>query len=305
LKKIGFITILLFHFIYAEGQSFSFNNFNLFLSSNFLEDGSVTNTGLGYNYTDVLNGRINFRYTSISKNEELLNVQDSLNAVDEKLLEVFLLPIGYYFYKTDKGNLWVGGGFYYENDKLSEKGFFNMPSLESLNPPKERVNSYTNDFSMHLFGPLFEAEINYNAPWFGIGFSGGIIPVFYLIANQTTSIVPLVYTHSMEHTQNTFGSPHFYLKLDSIIFKYLYFVLLYDFSRLQYDVVDFDNSLAWTTVKNTIITQSLRFETSVLIPAGSNMRFQIGFGYAFESMRFDSHDTVLNKPYLILSAKKI
>jgi hypothetical protein len=158
---------------------------------------------------------------------------------------------------------------------------------------------------MHLFGPLIEAGINYNARWFGIGFSGGIIPFFYLTAKQTTSIVPLLYPHRMEHTQNAFGSPHFYLKLDSIIFKYLSFVLLYDFARLQYDVVDFDNTLAWTTVKNTIITQSLKIEASVLIPAGSTMRFQIGFGYAFESMRLDSYDTVLNKPYLILSAKKI
>jgi hypothetical protein len=235
----------------------------------------------------------------------MLNVQDSLNAVDEKLFEVLLLPIEYYFYKTDAGNLWIGGGFYYENDKLSEKGFFNMPSLESLNPPRERVNSYTNDFFMHLFGPLVEVGVNYKTRWFGVGFSGGIIPFFYLNAKQTTGIVPLLYPHGMEHTQNTFGSPHFYLKLDSIIFKYLSFVLLYDFARLQYDVVDFDNSLAWTTVKNTIIMQSLKIEASALIPAGSNMRFQIGFGYAFESMRLDSHDTVLNKPYLILSAKKI
>jgi hypothetical protein len=183
-----------------------------------------------------------------------------LNAVDEKLLGVLLLPIEYYFYKTDADNLWIGGGFYYENDKLSEKGFFNMPSLESLNPPRERVNSYTNDFFMHLFGPLVEVGINYNARWFGIGFSGGIIPLFYLIAKQTTSIVPLLYPYNTEHTQNTFGSPHFYLKLDSIIFKYLSFVLLYDFARLQHDVVDFGNNLVWTTVKNTIITQSLKKE---------------------------------------------
>jgi hypothetical protein len=312
------MAILLFRFILAEGQevqSFSFNNFTFFMSSKFLEDGSIMNTGLEYNYTEVLSGRVNFNYTNISKNEELLNVQDSLNAVNEKIFEVLLSPIGYYFYKTDEGNLWIGGGVYYENDTLNEKGFFNMPSLEYLNPPKERVNSYTNDFSMNIFGPLVEAEINYNARYFGIGFSSGIIPVFLLNAKQITSIVPLIYPNSMEHTQDTFGSPHFYLKLDGIlkldnilkldIIPNLNFVLLYDFTRLEYDSIDFDNSLSWTTTGNTIIMQSLKSEVSVLIPAGGDMRLQTGFGYVFESMYLDSHNTVLSKPYLILSMKKI
>jgi hypothetical protein len=72
------MTIILFRFIYAERQSFSFNDFSFFLSSTFPEDGFVANTGLEYNYTDVLSRRINFRNTNISKNEELLNVQDVL-----------------------------------------------------------------------------------------------------------------------------------------------------------------------------------------------------------------------------------
>jgi hypothetical protein len=70
----------------------------------------------------------------------------------------------------------VGGGLYYEYDHLAEKGFFNMPELEALG--KERVNSYDNDFSMHLVGPLVDAGLSYRASWISAGFSAGVVPVY-------------------------------------------------------------------------------------------------------------------------------
>jgi len=229
MKKVLIFTFLSLQIIYANGQSFSFGNFDFLLSTKIMEDGSISDFGLGYNYSERISSRLNIRYTNITKNEELIGVEDSLNAVKETFFELFFSPIEYNFFKRKSSKAWAGAGLYYEYNKLDEKGYFNMPSLEILNPPKERVNSYTNDFAMHLIGPLIDIGINYKSDYFSIGFSGGIVPIFYLSGKQKTSIVPLIYPHTAENSQNIFGSPHLYLNLDGIFFKYINLVLLYNF----------------------------------------------------------------------------
>jgi len=306
MKKILIFSVFLLQVAYANGQSFSFGNFDFLLSTKVMEDGNISDFGLGYNYSEKISSRINFRHTNITKNEELIGVEDSLNAVKETFFEIFFFPIEYNFFKHNSGKAWIGSGLYYEYNKLGEKGYFNMPSLETLDPPKERVNSYKNDFSMHLFGLLIDFGINYKSKWFSIGFSGGIVPFFYLTSKQKTSIVPLIYPHTAENSQNIFGSPHFYLNLDGILFKYINLVLLYNFARLEYGVIDFDDNLAWIITERSIITHSIKLEASALIPIGNEMHFQIGFGYKMDTMQINSSDVISNnKPYLIITAKKI
>jgi hypothetical protein len=305
MKKSYLLIVLLLQFIYAEGQTFSFDKFNFFLSPKILEDGSIIDFGLGYNYTDIFGSSLDFRITNTSKNEKLLGVEDSLNATNENIFETFFFPVKYNFFRNFLNSIWVGAGLYYEYNKLNENGYFNMPSLETLNPPRERVNSYTNDFSMHLLGPLIGIGANYSSKWFGINFYGGVIPIFYLTSKQKTSIVPLIYPNNAEYSQNTAGTPHFYINMDAIILKYLNIVLLYEFARLNYETIDFDENLAWKTADNAIITQSFKVETSLLIPMGNNMRMLVGYGYALDSMRLDSNDAILSgRHYLILTAKK-
>jgi len=306
MKKILIFAVFLLQLAYASGQSFSFGNFDFLLSTKVMEDGNISDFGLGYNYSEKFSSRLNFRHTNITKNEELVGVEDSLNAVKETFFEIFFLPIEYNFFKHKSGKAWVGAGLYYEYNKLGEKGFFNMPSLETLVPPKERVNSYSNDFSMHLLGPLIDIGINYKSNYFSIGFSGGIVPIFYLSSKQKTSIVPLIYPHAAENSQNTFGSPHLFLSLDGILFKYINLVLLYNFARLEYGVIDFDDNLSWIITERSIINQSFKLEISALIPIGNEMHFQIGFGYTMDTMHINSSDVISNnRPYLIVTAKKL
>jgi len=300
------LLITLFPFcVYAEDVSFDFGRFNFSLSPKILKDGSITDIGLGLMYTEKAGGQIRFRNTEISKNEELPDVADSLNAITENTLEFFILPIEYYFFKTASFRLWSAAGLYYNYNKLDEKGFFNMPELETMTPPRERVNSYTNDFSMHLLGPLADVGIAYMAKWFNISFSGGIVPIFFLHSSQKINMIPLLDPNHASFSQNTWGSPYFYLNLDSILFKYINLVLLYDFARLNYRNLDFDENLNWITPERMVVTQSFKIEASVLLPLGGNTYSQIGYGYTFDTTRLDSGVTVSgNRQYLILAVKK-
>jgi hypothetical protein len=308
MKKHGLILILLYFSIYsyAENQGFDIGNFSFSLSPKILKDGSITDLGLGLAYTEKWSSEIRFRNTAVSKNEELQDVVDSLNAVNENIFEMFFLPARYSFVKASTLRIWAGGGLYYEYDNLDEKGFFNMPELEALTPPKERVNSYTNEFSMHIIGPLIDTGINYNTKSFNVSLSAGFVPVFFLHSKQKMGMVPLLDPYYAEYDQNTWGSPYFYLSLDSIVFKYVNLVLLYDFVSLNYKFIDFDNSLNWIIPEREMITQSFKVEASALLPLGGNMRAQIGYGFTFDSTGVDSGTHFSgNRHYLIITVKKI
>jgi hypothetical protein len=181
-----------------------------------------------------------------------------------------------------------------------------MPELETLTPPRERVNSYTNEFSMHIIGPLIDADIDYNAKWFDVSLSTGLVPVFFLHSTQKMGMIPLLDTNYAEYDQDIWGNPCFYPSLDSILFKSINLVLLYDFAKLNYKVIDFGGSLNWINPEREMVTQSFKVEASALLPLGGNMSAPIGYGYTFVSTRVDSGTPVIgNRHYLILTVKKI
>jgi hypothetical protein len=299
---------------YAQEQGFALGNFTFSLSPKIMEEGSITDAAVGLAYTRAWGGELRFRSTIISKNEFFQGVEDSLNAVNENIYEIFFLPGKYYVQNLKPFLFWLGGGIYYEYDKLREKGFFNMPILEELTPPRERVNAYTNEFSMHLAGPLFEFGAQYGRDLFRAGRLGmlgftaslscSIVPVFLLSSAQKMSMVPLLDPDYAEHSQLTGGSPYFNLSFDMILFSYLNITLLYDIARLRHDNISFDENLDWITAEQTVISQSFKIETSLLIPLGSSIRAQIGFGYTFDSTGYDDMEMKENRAYLILSARK-
>jgi len=304
MKKYFFF---MFYFIsvltaYSETNRFNIDRISFFISPKLLKDGSITDIGIGFNYTKNLSGNLHFRSTMISKNEELQNVSDSLNAVNENIYEIYLTPIEYSFLNNSNTNFKVGGGIYYQYSKLNEKGFFNMPILESLTPPKERVNSYTNDFSMHLLGPLVELGLSYNSDWFSFSLYSGITPIFFLNSSQEMKIEPLL-VNNADYSQNTCGSPYFYAGIDSIILKYINLVILYDFAKLNYKTIDFDSSLNWINPERDVTIQSLKLEASLKIPLG-NLFAQIGYGYTFDFTKFNNDPNIIgNKQYVIFTAK--
>jgi hypothetical protein len=288
--------------VYAQSTHLSLGNFSFFLSPKILEDGSITDVGAGLDYADRFRGELRLRNTISSKNEGIAGVADSLNAVNKNIFEVFFLPVEYTFIKTSGSRAWLGGGLYYEYDKLREKGFFNMPELEDLG--HERVNAYKNDFAMHIIGPLIDAGADFNAGWLDASLSASIVPLFFLASSQEMSIAPLLDPHRADYTQNTTGSPYFYARLDSAFFKYVNLVLLYDAVQLRYKSIDFDDKLRWITPESTVFTQSLKIEVSLLLPLGG-MSFQLGYGYTFDWIRFDAASpSISNRQYLILTVKK-
>ena len=210
--KLFFVSFLLLiaSFIYAdEDITVAFTDFSFFLSPKILEDGSITDVGFGLVYNDHWSGELGFRFTNIEKNDKISGAEDSLNAIKENILEVFFLPAKYRLIDQPKFRFWAGVGLYYEFNKLIEKGFFDMPVLENIG--LERVNSYTNNFSMHIFGPLFETGLNFSSDKFKFEFNACMVPFFFLNAVQKISITPLLHPDKADFSQNTFGSPRVFL----------------------------------------------------------------------------------------------
>ena len=306
MRKVFLLIFLLFPCLIfsQEKQSFNLGNASFFLDTKIMEDGTITNIGFGLGYSAIFGGEIRGRFSKTSRNEELddPDIADSLIAMNETIFEMFFLPFQYRFTKNNNLRLWLGAGFYYEYQKSDEKGFIDMPILESVG--QERVNSIKDDFSLHLFGPLLDAEFNFSSEWFNISFSGGIVPIFLLTAKEKYSMFPLI-PKPVDHSQKTFGSPYFYLGLNSVLFQYVNFKILYNYAQLKYQIIDFDESLAPIHPNTTVVTQSLMFEISALIPIGG-LGFQIGYGYMMNFYSYNSSDSVSkNKHYLILSGKKL
>jgi len=301
-KTIFLIFLLLPYFIYAqESMSLGLGNASFFLDTKIMEDGSINNVGFGLNYSDNWSGEIRGQAEITSKNEEVEDVADSLIATKETVYEVYLLPIQYR--STINSFQWkAGAGVYYEYQKSAQKGFIDMPELETIG--KARVNSYTDDFTMHLVGPLIDVSAHYNSEWLSIGFSGGVVPVFSLTATEEQRFFPLV-ADTINHTQNAWGTPYFYLGLDSVLLKYLSLAVNYNYARLEYEVIDFDDNLVPMFPQSTVVSQLLTFEASALIPLGKDMGFQVGYGYMLNFYTLNSGDPVkTNKHYIILSGKK-
>jgi hypothetical protein len=289
--------------VFAQDQKFDFGKFSFSLSPKILKDGSITDFGIGYRYAERISGNLRLRFVNEVKNEQFESIEDSLNAVNGTNIQVFLLPFEYFLVRRPQMEFHLGAGLYYENEALKEKGFFNLPSLE---PDHERVNSFTNEFSLNVAGPDIDAGFSFQAKHVNLTFHGGIVPVFYLGSKQKMGIVPLLGSDYADYTQQTAGSPYFYLDLGLILFKYVSLAFLYDFSRLDYKVIDFDSSLNWYNPEQTVFSQSLKLEVSVLIPLGGAVYTQVGYGHTFDSLTQDSNPAVQsNKQYLILCAKTV
>jgi len=317
-KKACFLILFFLPlFVHAQNISRAFGNFSFSLTPRILPDGSIIDLSLGMVYSDSLGGEVQFRYTQIAGNEEITGADDSLNAIKETIFEIFVLPVQYRLVQKQNSRLMVGAGLYYEYDKLEEKGFFTLNFLEDLG--FERVNSYKNDFIMHLAGPLLDGRVYYNSEWFDIGFTAGIVPIFYINFVQKLSMEPLLSPGTASLSENTWGSPYFYLSLDSTILGLVNTTFTYNYARLAKKVVDFDDNLDWVYPEQSVVTQSIRIEVSVLLGSklfggkkmsdaqpGSEISFQVGYGYMHNFISMDSSPVIQEgKHYLILSTKKL
>jgi hypothetical protein len=302
------LTGILWFFIsaaaFTQPRKIEAERFYFSLTPKILKDGAITDMRIGYAYMENSTGELRLRFTHKAEITQFDKaVPDSLNAADENIFEVFLLPLNYFLIKKQNIELYAGAGIYYDYDALTEKGYFNIPVLEALG--KEKVNSFSNDFSTHILGPNIETGFNYSAAWFNLSVNSGIVPVFLLYSRQKMRIVPLMEPDFADYSQTTWGSPYFYMDTGFTLFKYISLVLLYDISRLNYNVIYFDYNLKWYNPQRAVVSQSLKIELSLLIPV-RGVAYQVGYGHTFDAIQLDSPPPVWNnKQYLILSIKSI
>jgi hypothetical protein len=258
---------------------------------------------LGYQYTPNSAGNVRLRLANTAKNEQFdETVPDSINAIEDQTFALFLTPFEFAFFNQPSVQLKVGGGLYYEYYTRVEKGFFDIPALETLG--KERVNSFSNDFKTHGAGPTITLGFNYQAEWFSAAVNGGVVPIFYLNARQDMSITPLMNPHNADYSQETTGGPYFYADISITLFKYASIALLYDYSELDYKVIDFDDQFKWITPASKTTSQSLKLEVCGFIPLGGNVYAQIGYGHSFDSLEINSAPLIESGgDYLILTMK--
>ena len=296
-----------------------FNKFSFSITNRIMDDGIIQDVGLGMEYTNVLSWEFRIRRTKTEKNEEFEGLQDSLNAAGSDIYEVFLIPVKYSFFNTQSAKVWAGIGGYYYDEKLKEKGFFNMPQLTSLG--MEPLNSYTNKFSMRTLGPILDVGAAYrDSNWFNVTLSAGVVPVFATWAKQKVSIVPLM-AERADNSQSNSGSPYLYCDLNWTLslpqLKALFrnevtpsdwkigFSLLFDYYRLQFETLDFDydgSRFNWYIPERKVTTRSLKLEGMLLIPLGG-VHLQIGAGRIFDSVKVDSGAAIRgNKNYFYIGA---
>jgi len=306
-KCVLFIFILLPCFAYSEDISLNFGVTDFSLDTKIMDNGSISSVSLSLNYSNDLSGTLRGQFVKTSKNEEIddSTVSDSLIATKETVYEFFLLPIQFKF-SVNQNFQWLAGiGLHYEYQNSSQKGYIDMSDLELLG--FSRVNSYTDDFSMHLFGPLIDVGARYNTDLVKINFSGGVVPVYFFTTGEKQKMFPLFDT--VNHSQNTWGSPYFYLGLESVLFKYAGLSVKYDYAKFEYEVIDLDYNDKESKFfpifpKSTVISQSLMLEATALIPLGG-IGFQIGYGYMLNFYTLDSSNPVTErKHYFILAGKK-
>jgi len=308
-----------------DSSDFNTEKFSFFLNNKIMDDGSIQELGLGMGYTGDFSGELRVRRTKTEKNEEFGNAEDSLNAANSEIYEVFFYPLKYSLVNTPSARIWAGIGAYYYDETLKEKGFFNMAWLETLTPPMERVNSYKNNFSMRVLGPILNAGVILrDSNWFSVSLSVGVVPVFATWARQKVSIVPLMDPNRVDHSQNNSGSPYLYCDLSAMVslprLSELFskgatpsdwkigFSFLFDYTRLQFDVIDFrhdGSGFNWYIPEKKAVTRSFKLEGTLLIPI-EGMHLEIGLGRMFDSVKIDSGASIRNdRNYFSISGKLI
>ncbi|MDR1248448.1 MAG: hypothetical protein LBK63_04005 [Treponema sp.] len=274
---------------------------NFSLGTDVLEDGSQTDILLGYRYAPSAEGEIRFRYVKESYNDNMYDLEESLIANDEITFEIFLLPLRHHFFDNSTLSFNAAAGLYYDYNALNQHGYFNRTDLTPS------LNTQRNDFSMHILGPIVEAGLHFQTQPVDVQLKTGIVPIFYLRRDQSMRMKPFMGDEYFDHSQDTSGSPYFYGELNGIFFKFLSLSLLYEFARIDYDVIGIDGAAKkWTTLEEELITHSLKAEASVLLSFGRGLYFKVGYGHSFDTIILNSSTPVEdNAPYLIIATEKL
>jgi hypothetical protein len=284
-----------------EPVEYILGNLNLSLDTDVLKDGSRIDFSAGYRYAPSAEGAIRLRYVQESYNDDMYDLDDSLVANDELTFEAFLLPLRYHFFNDATLSFNVAAGLYYDYNTLSQHGYFNHPDIG--------LNSQRNEFSMHILGPLAETGLRFRIQGVDVKLEAGIAPVFYLRRDQSVQIKPYMGSDFFDYSQDTSGSPYVYGELNGIFLRFFSLSLLYEFARINYDVISIErdgDTNAWATPEEELISRSFKLEATILLSLGGGLYLQAGYGHSFDAIELNSSTPVEeNTPYLIIGTRKI
>ena len=321
---IAFLTAIPFLSHAQDNSAFpvGMGRYSLFLTSGIMDEGSILNFGFAMDYTNDFSGALRIRWTRAAYHDGLEYVIDSLSVVNSNIFEVFFLPLNYNILNLPSLRAWAGIGTYYYDERLRERGLFNIPDLKFLN--MEQVNAHRNEFSLRLLGPLLDVGITYRDPqWFTVTLSMGLVPVFVTWANQSVHIVPLMGANRATNFHSRGGSPSVYGDLSGMV-SLPQFAALFrnegaspsawklglsfslDYSRVRFESFDFSfsgNQFNWHTPETEVQARSIRLEGTLLIPLGG-LHFQVGAGWIFNALTVDSGSPTRNNAnYAIIAVR--
>ncbi|MCL2804500.1 MAG: hypothetical protein FWD26_00990 [Treponema sp.] len=314
MKIIFFIFILLFLVgvspisLFADdsdGFALELGRYYMSVTPKILEDGVQNDISFGMFYTDAMKmaWEIRFRSVNGAANDTISGIGDSLITRDRQVYEVFLLPLNFQFLKLSNFTMRAGAGGYYNYNSLYENGFFNDRNLYFPPHPEDHYSAYTNDFTGHAVGPLFDIGLSYNHRFFSVSLSVGCVPVYYLNREQTLKITPYMNpTPSFSVASESISSPYLYMVLDTAVkLKYFsfFFSVIGEYSRLKYTAAEINGTTGeWMAVETERVNKTLALEISLLINLGkSGFMPQIGYGRTFDEVTGGSN-------YLLLGVKK-
>ena len=269
-------------------------------TSKILEDGIQLDNTLGIFYnseTRKAAAEIRLRYIEGSENGTVWDTNDSLVTRSRQVLEVFLLPLSYHFFRDANGfSLYAGAGVYYDYNALNENGFLSDGDLYDP-PEQDHYSAYTNDFTGHAVGPLADIGVKYAKSFFSAAASFGCVPIFYFNRKQTWKLSPFMnpnpsYTVASESSPG----PYFYTSLDlsvDIQLVSLSASLLYEYSNLQYTAAGFDNTTGeWADVSEELENKNLALEIALQLNF-NNFTPKIGYGRKFDTVTGGSNYFIL------------
>jgi hypothetical protein len=321
MKNLLFVSLLMFFIIFNPASAFSqeeksdewsligprgfdFGKLFFSVSPRPLEGGFITDMTVGYRYAENTQGKVRFRSMSEDNIDtiDVDSIESSQNASRKENFEVLLFPFERLFQTGEAANLKAGIGLYYGNNSTKERGLFDMPDLEATGKP--RVNSLTNDFITHSFGPVIEAGFSRPEGRFGAGASIGVVPVFFYHGKQDIQINNLGLSDS--NTQTQIGYPYVYANISMTALRRLALDFLWDFSYLEHESIYFNNSPALYNFTQTTISNTLRLETSLMFQVRQSVFAKLGIGWMWQGIQYDNNETTWKRQlYFLFDAKTI
>ena len=267
-----------------------------------IDDGSLSDYGIGFRYTDRIAGEIRLNITEKKTNEKFSGIDNSLNVVAHSEWKLFFIPFQYSFVKNEKTDFSAGLGGYYYRENLDENGYFELASLDTP------VNAYTNRFFMNLGGPIIETEFSHAfSRFFRLAARAEVVPFGFYNAEQTVDIIPLFasnFSNAFSHSQSNSGAVFFHGKLTTTFFDLVDISAAYTGSFMSLDVVDFDADY------NVLVSGKDSYSQIIQIEGTLNFKVDvfnvnIGIGGLFNAVYLDSKLATENKRlYFVFGGKK-